>query len=152
MYFGPMSLAVLNGQKTSVRVPWASRRSIAFQPGEVVPAYDQRPKRGGKPIARLRIADKPERMNSADMTERDYATEGFAFLEGQGGTFGLEQPRDYWEAAKRLGADVAVVRFQVVEVLVRSPEDVDTSEDPEGLAMIGLKFPMPLSAPAGVSH
>ncbi len=140
IYFGPMSLAVLYGQKTSVRVPWASRRSIAFQPGETVPACDQRPKRNGKQIATLRITQRPYRMNSADLTEEDYAMEGFLFLEQAGGTFGARNPRDYWEAAREAAADLAVLRFEVVEVLTRDEADVDTSDDPEGLAMLGLQY------------
>lgn len=140
LYFGPMSVALLKGRKTSVRVPFASRRSVAFQPGELVPAYDQRPKRGGKPIAMLRITDRPYRMNSADATEEDYEIEGFAYLEEQGQTFGHEEPRRYWEAAKAAKADVCVIRFQVVDILVDAESDIDQSEDNEGLAMLGLRF------------
>jgi hypothetical protein len=114
---------------------------VAFQPGELVPAYDQRPKKGGKHFATVRIARKPYMENSADTPRDDFEKQGFAYLEQMGLTFCGMSPRAFWDSMIEGEFDLCVVEFDVVDVLIRDEDDLDLSEDPEGLAALHIRAP-----------
>ncbi len=117
LQFGSLSTALLSGRKTVIRVPWSARRAVAFRPGEIVPAYDRRPREGGHQIALLRVLERPYHENSAHIPEPDYEAEGFVFMEETGATICNRAPRELWDELRREPRDLCVIRFQVVDIV-----------------------------------
>lgn len=72
--------ALLAGRKTVTRRLWDDRFAQhfiwAFYRGDLVTAYDKNPRNGGKPVATIRLTEKPHKERLREITEAEVQAEG----------------------------------------------------------------------------
>ena len=109
--------ALLAGAKTVTRRDWRPRYAEQFRAGDEVLAYDRSPRYGGKPVARIRLTQRPYRESTRQAPPSDYQAEGFAHLEALGVKVDGLAPAVLWRAWHMQPRVVWVVRFELLEVL-----------------------------------
>ena len=126
--FAWTSAPLVAGAKTVTRRLWTAGHRRRFREGLVVDAYDRRPQFGGLHIARLRLKWDAYQEPMAAMPDTDYEAEGFAWLHTHpehcpatinGSPSSHEDfSRAAFDAWRRSGGSMTVVRFELLEVLV----------------------------------
>lgn len=116
--------------KDVTRREWDDDYAVRFQKGEVVGALDKTFRAGGKQFGTIRLLEKPYKESESQMPDRDYAGEGFEFLDKLPRfkptmwkntilRFKFENDRDYGEV-------FWVVRFEILDIT--RPLNFDESE------------------------
>lgn len=106
--------------KDVTRREWDDDYAARFQKGEVVGALDKTFRAGGKQFGTIRLLEKPYKESESLMPDRDYAGEGFEFLDKLPRfkpamwkntimRFKFENDRDY-------GDEFWVVRFEILDI------------------------------------
>lgn len=124
--FGWTWPAVVARRKTATRRDWDLEYAYRFRQGDVVLAYDRSPLFGGRPIAKIRLTQKPRYEPDAAMTDADYEAEGFAYLaehpellpQSARKQARVTLSREAFDGWRRAGGCSWVIRFEVLEVLV----------------------------------
>jgi|GEM_PF-1678761 hypothetical protein len=106
--------------KDVTRREWNDDYAARFTKGEVVGALDKTFRAGGTQFGTIRLLEKPYKESEALMPDRDYAGEGFAFLDA----FPRFRPNHWkhmdlranFEDARNVGALVWVVRFEILDI------------------------------------
>jgi len=118
--FALTTAAVQARCKDVTRREWDDDYAARFQKGEVVGALDKTFRAGGKQFGTIRLLEKPYKESEALMPDRDYAGEGFEFLdkiprfkpkmwEHTILRFKFENDREY-------GDEFWVVRFEILDI------------------------------------
>ncbi len=113
--------ALLAGRKTVTRRDWRTSYAALFARGDLVQAYSQNPRHGGRQVATIRLTRDPYLESTSRVAPADYVDEGFAYLEGIGAKVNGMTPRELWESWHVDPQDLWVIRFEVVRVS-RAPE------------------------------
>jgi hypothetical protein len=104
--------ALLAGAKTVTRRDWKYDHARRFMVGMLVDAWDRSPRTGkGQKVATIRITREPRIGSTADLTEEDYAREGFAWLREHGERDQVARIMRNWGMFPR---EVWVIEFEVV--------------------------------------
>lgn len=106
--------------KDVTRREWDDQYAARFQKGEVVGALDKTFRAGGKQFGTIRLLEKPYKESESQMPDRDYAGEGFEFLD----KFPQFKPKQWanvnlrakFEDDRSHGAKMWVVRFEILEI------------------------------------
>lgn len=102
----------LANAKNVTRRYWKPSHAKKFKEGDIVQAYDKIPLHGGKNIGCIKITKKPYLQPTGNMTENDYAREGFLWMEQQGKKIKGEHPRTFFEKWRNQNDTVWVVEFE----------------------------------------
>ena len=105
--------ALLAGRKTCTRRDWMADYAQRFTVGELVAAYDRSPRAGGKQVAVIRLTADP--ILSNELPAKDWAAEGFDYLEEIGAKVNGNTPLQLWDAWFKTKPYQWIVRFEVVE-------------------------------------
>lgn len=122
--FAHTTPALLAGAKTVTRRTWKPEHAAKFRAGDLVDAWDHVPRvRGARKVATIRILRNPWVQNSRELTEADYVTEGFAWLDANrhDSTWLTDLAGVSWrhsfEEWRRNAEDCYVVEFELVSVV-----------------------------------
>lgn len=125
--FGYTAPALLAGAKTVTRRDWKATHADRFKRlhvalGWVAEAYDRSTRVGGHHIADILVQTVQGPLPVGLMPDSDYEAEGFAWLHANGHTPPKSAPfpdfsREGFDAWRRSGAVLYVVRFELVRVL-----------------------------------
>lgn len=116
--FSETLAALLAGQKTCTRREWKPQYAARWKAGDEAIAYSKSPRKGGKPVARIRLTEAPYLESSERIPFDDFVHEGFAYMRDHGLTlFGGASPGEVWADWHRNRRDLWVVRFSLVSVI-----------------------------------
>lgn len=80
--------ALLAGAKTMTRREWTTQHALKFHAGDLVDAWNRSPRAGrssgARKVATIRLTRDPYEQSTRELDSRDYAREGFAWLERNG--------------------------------------------------------------------
>lgn len=100
---------LLRGEKTVTRRTWSTRHAKGFHAGDLVAAYDQSTRAGGKQVGTIRLTADPYQERIDAIPEADIAAEGFP------GMVRAEWLERWTERGYQLHDLVWVVRFDLVQ-------------------------------------
>ena len=104
--------AFLAGRKTRTRRLWADDHAAKFHHGDVFQAWDRVPRVGGaRQIGYGRIVAPLRREHISHLTEEDFESEGFAYMEEKGKTIWGMNMREAFENWKEQNLTYWVVDF-----------------------------------------
>jgi len=107
--------ALLAGRKTVTRRDWTDRYATRFKAGDVIAAYDNSPRHGGRQIATLRLTADPVKESTRLAPEEDYEAEGFAYLAEKGLLVDNMSPVTLWRIWHQWPWTMWVIRFELLE-------------------------------------
>lgn len=106
--------------KDVTRREWDDTYAARFQKGDVIGATDRTFRVGGKQFGVIRLLEKPYKESEAEMPDRDYAGEGFEFLEAfprfKPARWANVNLRVKFEDDRRYGDEFWVVRFEILDI------------------------------------
>lgn len=123
---GRTSPPFVNEQKSVTRRDWSKVTARKFQHGQIFIAYSKQVMYGGEPLGIGQLTADPFKQQLNMMVGRDYAREGFEYLDQQAGT------EELWEAFVRWGSstyEMTVVPFKILEVFPGMQEMYSTEEE-----------------------
>lgn len=125
--FDFLTPALLAGAKTCLRLMWDEEAALTYHKGDVVTVYDFTPRNGGRPVAVIRLTERPTLEPMSMLTMADYDAEGWAWMHKHpkavsSRAFGKRQRREAFTRARfddwsRQRYSRWVFRFTLVRVL-----------------------------------
>lgn len=109
--------ALLNFAKTCTRRHWNDQYAARFKEGMYCQAWNRSPRVGGEQVGTVYLTTTPYQERTSAMTERDFVSEGLAWMEKRGVMINGLTPRGFFERWKKLDELVWVVRFQLVSTV-----------------------------------
>lgn len=107
--FAHTTPALLAGRKTVTRRNWDHGYAGRFHRGQDVDAWNRSPRKGGRPVAVIRLVADPTYEPLSAMMDDDYEAEGFAYLYEHPECL----PRTLW--GRRVGRDdFSLAAFQAI--------------------------------------
>jgi len=101
--------ALLAGKKTVTRRDWNDKYAASFRNGDIVAAWDQNPRYGGKKIAEIKLTRDPYKQWLHEVTDEDEIKEG-----------GLWGDRYKYMAAMGEDREMWVIEFKPVYYVITS--------------------------------
>lgn len=139
--------AIVARKKTRTRRAWSPPYAAKFRENSICQAYDKGPRVGGKLIHLIRIMRDPWIQNTRDLSEDDYALEGFAYLDEYGffcaGLKGLSG-REFFDQWKSAAEDLYVVDFSYVYELAFTSKCAYRGCESDGMEDFRYRIPRPL--------
>lgn len=117
LYFGWLTDAVLNEQKTLALRDWGNVEALEWKRRMLCYAYDEPPSMGGKRLALLEISHTPYKKSTKKLRQSDYFASGLAYAQAQGQKApDGKTPEQVWEYLKSSDKEYWVVRFRVLQL------------------------------------
>jgi hypothetical protein len=113
--------AILARRKTCTRRHWNDDYAGRFKAGELLAGYNRNPRFHGNQIAVVQLTMKPYKEPLAHVPDSDWEAEGFAYLTEIGATVNGKKPQEVWDMWKQSLDEEWVVRFEIVELIMRGP-------------------------------
>jgi len=104
-------------QKTETRRSWKASHAARFHEGDLVQAWDNGPRAGGRRVGTVRLTRELYQERACDIPGNAWFREGFEYMVRIGATRDGFNPREFWWRLKASGELLWVVTFELVEDL-----------------------------------